>query len=71
MAGSSSIDKVFHSSSIAATVQREGLMAIDRNAARPGSGRVIDLALTYDDVLLVPNHSLVLPVDTNLETQFT
>jgi IMP dehydrogenase len=46
-------------------------MTIDRNAARPGTGRVIDLALTYDDVLLVPNHSLVLPVDTNLETQFT
>lgn len=46
-------------------------MTSDRNAARPGSGRVIDLALTYDDVLLVPNHSTVLPSDTNLETQFT
>lgn len=46
-------------------------MTTDRYAARPGSGRVIDLALTYDDVLLVPNHSTVLPGDTNLETQFT
>jgi IMP dehydrogenase len=46
-------------------------MTTDRYAARPGSGRVIDLALTYDDVLLVPNHSAVLPGDTNLETQFT
>lgn len=46
-------------------------MTIDRNAARPGTGRVISLALTYDDVLLIPNHSTVLPFDTNLETQFT
>ena len=31
----------------------------------------IGIALTYDDVLLVPRHSRVLPNDTNLETQFT
>ncbi|MCX6106230.1 MAG: IMP dehydrogenase, partial [Proteobacteria bacterium] len=31
----------------------------------------IEIALTYDDVLLVPGHSTVLPNETNLETQFT
>lgn len=28
-------------------------------------------ALTYDDVLLQPRHSTILPAETNLETQFT
>ena len=31
----------------------------------------IEIALPYDDVLLVPGHSTVLPNETNLETQFT
>ena len=31
----------------------------------------IDIALTYDDVLLTPRHSKVLPSETNLEAQFT
>ena len=33
--------------------------------------RTILEALTYDDVLLVPQHSKVLPGETSLETQFT
>jgi IMP dehydrogenase len=31
----------------------------------------IELALTYDDVLLAPRHSKILPGDTNLESRFT
>lgn len=33
--------------------------------------RLIQKALTFDDVLLVPGHSTVLPRDTNLSTQLT
>jgi IMP dehydrogenase len=37
----------------------------------PVTHRTILEALTYDDVLLVPQHSKVLPGETTLETQFT
>ena len=33
--------------------------------------RIIDQALTFDDVLLVPDHSDVLPKDVNLQTRLT
>src|SRR5690554_2061710 len=33
--------------------------------------RIIEEALTFDDVLLVPAHSRVLPRDVSLETQVT
>ncbi|MEJ2693213.1 MAG: IMP dehydrogenase, partial [Candidatus Thiodiazotropha sp.] len=33
--------------------------------------RVIEEALTFDDVLLVPAHSLVLPKDVDLRTKLT
>ncbi|MEI7429568.1 MAG: IMP dehydrogenase, partial [Betaproteobacteria bacterium] len=33
--------------------------------------RLIQRALTFDDVLLVPSHSLVLPRDVNLRTRLT
>lgn len=33
--------------------------------------RILEEALTFDDVLLVPAHSLVLPADVNLSTQVT
>lgn len=39
-------------------------------SARP-SAEAIELALTYDDVLLVPGHSRVLPGDAVLDTRFT
>ncbi len=42
-------------------------MASDRSTGT----RSIGIALTYDDVLLQPRHSLVLPNQTNLETHFT
>ena len=35
------------------------------------SSKSIGVALTYDDVLLVPRHSRVMPSDANLETRFT
>ena len=31
----------------------------------------IDIALTFDDILLVPGRSSVLPAETNLRTQLT
>ena len=33
--------------------------------------RIISKALTFDDVLLVPAHSLVVPKDVELTTQLT
>ena len=33
--------------------------------------RIVDQALTFDDVLLVPDHSDVLPKDVNLQTRLT
>ena len=33
--------------------------------------KVIQEALTFDDVLLVPNHSNILPSDASLKTQLT
>src|SRR6266498_3726472 len=33
--------------------------------------RLVQKALTFDDVLLIPAHSLVLPRDVNLATQIT
>ena len=33
--------------------------------------KVIQEALTFDDVLLVPNHSSILPSDASLKTQLT
>ena len=33
--------------------------------------RVVRKALTFDDVLLVPAHSLVVPRDVNLQTRLT
>ncbi len=33
--------------------------------------RVLQEALTFDDVLLVPDHSTVLPKQVSLETQLT
>ena len=33
--------------------------------------RILAEALTYDDVSLVPAHSIVLPKDVSLETRFT
>ena len=33
--------------------------------------KTIEVALTYDDVLLVPGHSRVLPGETRLDTRFT
>ena len=33
--------------------------------------RIVDQALTFDDVLLVPEHSDVLPKDVNLQTRLT
>lgn len=35
------------------------------------NSRIIEDALTFDDVLLVPAHSVVLPKDVNLKTQLT
>ncbi len=45
-------------------------MSSDRNPGRPSSGS-IETALTYDDVLLIPCHSKVLPGETKLDTRFT
>jgi len=45
-------------------------MTADRSSGRQGIGS-IEIAFTYDDVLLVPAHSKVLPGETNLETRFT
>jgi len=33
--------------------------------------RILEEALTFDDVLLVPAHSLVLPAEVSLATQLT
>ena len=33
--------------------------------------RILEEALTFDDVLLVPAHSTVLPADANLQTPLT
>lgn len=33
--------------------------------------RIVEEALTFDDVLLIPSHSLVLPKDASLKTQLT
>ena len=41
------------------------------NRDRPSGPRSIGIALTFDDVLLVPRHSLVLPNQTELGTRFT
>jgi len=35
------------------------------------SDKFVGEGLTYDDVLLIPGHSTVMPRDTNLSTQFT
>ena len=35
------------------------------------SAKIIGEALTYDDVLLVPNHSTVLPRDVEVRTRLT
>ena len=35
------------------------------------SAKIIGLGLTYDDVLLVPGHSEVLPRDVNIQTRLT
>ena len=33
--------------------------------------RIVDQALTFDDVLLVPDHSDILPKDVDLKTRLT
>ena len=35
------------------------------------SGKIIGEGLTYDDVLMVPAYSEILPRDVNVSTQFT
>jgi IMP dehydrogenase len=45
-------------------------MSSDRQSGRQ-TPITIETALTYDDVLLVPQHSKVLPGETQLETRFT
>ena len=39
--------------------------------AKDGNMRVVEKALTFDDVLLVPSHSTVLPREVDLTTQLT
>ena len=43
----------------------------DREASRSASARVLKEALTFDDVLLVPGHSLVHPKDTDIRSRVT
>ena len=46
-------------------------MTSDQKPAVRGAIPVIEYALTFDDVLIVPAHSRILPGETNLETHFT
>lgn len=46
-------------------------MAVDRTLDPVYSRYGLSLALTYDDVLLQPRHSAVMPAETNLEAFFT
>ena len=49
-----------------------GLSRLEEAVSQNGSSRVReDFALTFDDVLLVPNHSLTHPRDTNVRSRFT
>jgi IMP dehydrogenase len=42
-----------------------------REGVQPASARIVKEALTFDDVLLVPGHSLVHPKDTDLRSRVT
>ena len=42
-----------------------------REGVQPASARILKEALTFDDVLLVPGHSLVHPKDTDLRSRVT
>src|SRR3954464_101891 len=56
------------------TVSHLGRAALAYNAAlrdRPELMRVIQKALTFDDVLLLPAHSRILPRDASLKTRLT
>lgn len=46
-------------------------MTSDPKPAGRGTVQAIEYALTFDDVLLVPAHSRILPGETSLETHFT
>ena len=48
-------------------------LALAYNSALPKENamRLVQKALTFDDVLLLPAHSTVLPRDVNLETRLT
>jgi IMP dehydrogenase len=46
-------------------------MTSDHKPAGRGTVQAIEYALTFDDVLLVPAHSRILPGETSLETHFT
>lgn len=43
----------------------------NQNSANHPSSRVFEMGLTFDDVLLVPQHSQVLPNEVTLESQLT
>ncbi len=49
-----------------------GPSRLEQDEARNGAARVREeVALTFDDVLLVPNHSVTHPRDTNVQSRFT
>ena len=49
-----------------------GPSRLEQAEVRNGAARVREeVALTFDDVLLVPNHSLTHPRDTNVQSRFT
>src|ERR1044072_6163184 len=56
----------------ALSLKSGGPSRLEQAASQNGSSRVReDIALTFDDVLLVPNHSLTHPRDTNIRSRFT
>ena len=57
-----------------AEAQRRAVRIIDserEGKSMPASARIVKEALTFDDVLLVPGHSLVHPKDTDLWARVT
>src|SRR6476469_802791 len=56
----------------APSLKGSGPSRLEAPAPQNGAARVREeVALTFDDVLLVPNHSLTHPRDTNVQSRFT